>query len=236
MPGSTNNAEINWRNIKINHEMRHHICQTLTLLSLCLFTLFISSCRTSRNTGKQPFILVIDAGHGGRDLGASGRQSHEKDLTLQTAKRFHKLVRKKCKNVEVILTRIGDEYVSLDDRAGMANFFNADLFMSIHANSARGWAEGTETFIHPSARGSRSEHLATLIQEQYANEAGRRNRGVKTANFAVLRKTKMPSILTEIGFISNKEEEKYIKSKKGQKELAKCLYNAFSQYYKDTYR
>lgn len=216
--------------------MRHHICQTLTLLSLCLFTFFISSCRTSRNTGKQSFILVIDAGHGGRDLGASGRQSHEKDLTLQTAKRFHKLVRKKCKNVEVILTRIGDEYVSLDDRAGMANFFNADLFMSIHANSARGWAEGTETFIHPSARGSRSEHLATLIQEQYANEAGRRNRGVKTANFAVLRKTRMPSILTEIGFISNKEEEKYIKSKKGQKELAKCLYNAFSQYYKDTYR
>ena len=129
------------------------------------------------------------------------------------------------------MTRTDDEYVSLDDRAGMANFFNADLFMSIHANSARGWAEGTETFIHPSARGSRSERLARLIQIQYTYEAGRKNRGVKTANFAVLRKTRMPSILTEIGFISNKEEENYLKSKKGQKELARCLYNAFQQYY-----
>lgn len=217
--------------------MKHHyICQTLTLLSLCLFTFFTSSCRTSKTTNTRSFVLVIDAGHGGRDLGASGRQSHEKDLTIRTAKRFRKLVRKNCKNVEVILTRIGDEYVSLDDRAGMANFFNADLFMSIHANSARGWAEGTETFIHPSARGSRSEHLANLIQEQYTYEAGRKNRGVKTANFAVLRQTRMPSVLTEIGFISNKEEEKYIKSKKGQKKIAKCLYNAFTQYYKATYR
>lgn len=217
--------------------MKHHyICQTLTLLSLCLFTLFTSSCRTSKTSNTQPFVLVIDAGHGGRDLGASGRQSHEKDLTIRTAKRFSKLVRKNCKNVEVILTRIGDEYVSLDDRAGMANFFNADLFMSIHANSARGWAEGTETFIHPSARGSRSEYLANLIQEQYTYETGRKNRGVKTANFAVLRQTRMTSVLTEIGFISNKEEEKYIKSKKGQKKIAKCLYNAFTQYYKEIYR
>lgn len=211
----------------------YNIWQVLTFLTLCLLTLVTTSCRTSRHADKPPFVLVIDAGHGGRDLGASGRKSHEKDLTIQTARRFSKLIRKNCKNVEVIMTRIDDEYVSLDDRAGMANFFNADLFMSIHANSARGWAEGTETFIHPSARGSRSERLARLIQIQYTYEAGRKNRGVKTANFAVLRKTRMPSILTEIGFISNKEEENYLKSKKGQKELARCLYNAFQQYYTD---
>ena len=194
----------------------YNIWQVLTFLTLCLLTLVTTSCRTSRHANRPPFVLVIDAGHGGRDLGASGRKSHEKDLTIQTARRFSKLIRKNCKNVEVIMTRTDDEYVSLDDRAGMANFFNADLFISIHANSARG---------------CRSERLAKLIQIQYTYEAGRKNRGVKTANFAVLRKTRMPSILTEIGFISNKEEENYLKSKKGQKELARCLYNAFQQYY-----
>ena len=126
-------------------------------------------------------------------------------------------------------TRPDDEFISLNDRAGMANFYRADLFISIHSNSARGWAEGTETFIHPSARGSRSERMARLIEQEYV-KAGRESRGVKTANFAVLRNTRMPAVLTEIGFISNRSEERFMNSRKGQKRLARSISNAFIRY------
>ncbi len=173
---------------------------------------------------------MIDAGHGGNDQGAAGRRSLEKDVNLQIARRVCKLIRKECDGVRIIQTRPNDEFISLDDRAGMANFYNADLFISIHANSARGWAEGTETFIHGSASGGRSEHMARLIEEEYI-KAGRRSRGVKTANLSVLRNTRMPAVLTETGFISNREEERFINSRKGQKRLARSICNAFARYY-----
>lgn len=173
--------------------------------------------------------MVVDAGHGGNDQGASGRRSLEKEVNLKVARRVCKLIRKQCRDVEVIQTRPDDEFISLNDRAGMANFYRADLFISIHSNSARGWAEGTETFIHPSARGSRSERMARLIEQEYV-KAGRESRGVKTANFAVLRNTRMPVVLTEIGFISNRSEERFMNSRKGQKRLARSISNAFIRY------
>ena len=216
--------------------MRFHLTSynpVTLLILLCTVVLTLSSCRSSRNLRRDPFIMVIDAGHGGRDIGAAGRKSNEKDINLKTAKRVSKLIRKHCRHVEVIMTRTDDEYVTLSDRAGMANFFNADLFLSIHSNSARGWAEGTETFIHPSAKGTKSERFARLIQWEYINNGKRESRGVKTGNLAVLRKTRMPAVLTEIGFISNKEEEKFIKSRRGQKKIARCLFNAFKQYYEE---
>ena len=192
---------------------------------LCLAT----GCRSSRSLGREPFVLVVDAGHGGNAQGAAGRRSLEKDINLKVARRVCKRIRKKCKGVEVIQTRPDDEFVTLDDRAGMANFFGADLFISIHSNSARGWAEGTETFIHPSARGSRSERMARLIEQEYVKH-GRKSRGVKTANFAVLRGTRMPAVLTELGFISNRREERFMKSRKGQKRLARSISDAFVRY------
>lgn len=201
-------------------------------IGLLLFSLLLtlSGCRSSRSLQNSSFVLVVDAGHGGNDQGAAGRRSLEKDINLNVAKRVCKLIRKNCKGVAVIQTRPDDEFISLDDRAGMANFYRADMFISIHSNSARGWAEGTETFIHPSARGSRSEQLARYIEQEYARHGGRKSRGVKTANFAVLRQTRMPAVLTEVGFISNRQEEKFIKSRKGQKRLAKCISNAFIRY------
>lgn len=201
---------------------------------MLLLLLLVTGCRSSGNLASFPdFVLVIDAGHGGNDHGASGRRSHEKQITLKTAQQVKKQIRKKCPRVEVIMTRTQDEYLTLDDRSGMANFFHADLFLSIHANSAKGWAEGTETFIHPAARHSPSERFARLIQDQYVQSGHRKSRGVKTANFAVLRQTRMPAVLTEIGFISNRKEEKFMNSRKGRKKLSRCISRAFIEYYKE---
>ena len=209
------------------HKCWLHILYVV-LVACILFT--TSGCRSSRSLQRQPFVLVVDAGHGGNDQGAAGRRSLEKDINLKVAKRVCKLIRKKCKGVEVIQTRPDDEFVTLEDRAGMANYFGADLFISIHSNSSRGWAEGTETFIHPSSCGSRSERMARLIEREYVRQGKRKSRGVKTANFSVLRNTRMPAVLTEIGFISNRKEEKFIKSKRGQKKLARCISDAFARF------
>lgn len=196
---------------------------------LCAVLWLTTGCRSSRTVQDGHFVLVVDAGHGGNDQGAAGRRSLEKDINLKVARRVCHRIRKKCKDVEVIQTRPDDYFVTLDDRAGMANYFRADLFISIHSNSARGWAEGTETFIHPSARGGQSEKMARLIEQEYIR-SGRKSRGVKTANFAVLRGTRMPAVLTELGFISNRREERFMKSRKGQKRLARCISNAFIRY------
>lgn len=210
-----------------------NILQTIAILTLLfLFATNTNMVFARKNTEK--FILVIDPGHGGNDLGATGRRSHEKDLTLKIAKRAAKLIRRHTKNTIVILTREKDEYVSLEERAGMANFFHADLFLSIHTNSARTLAQGTESFVHRKRSSSWSKYFATLLQIEYTYNAKRQNRGVKRANFSVLRETNMPAVLTEVGFISHAQEEKYMKSRRGYKKLASCICQAFIQY-KETF-
>lgn len=216
--------------------MRHTtIRRTLRTALLLATTLLATGCRTAHTAATGAFTVVIDAGHGGNDQGAAGRRSLEKEVTLATARTTARLIRKHTRGVRVIQSRPDDEFVKLEDRAGMANFYQADLFISIHANSARQWAQGTETFIHHKARGTSAERLATYIQAEYT-ALGLPNRGVKTANFAVLRLTRMPAVLTEIGFISNRQEERYISSRKGRKQIARSICNAFCRYLDDTCR
>lgn len=179
------------------------------------------------------FRIVLDAGHGGRDQGASGRKVQEKELTLKITKRAGKYIRRRTRGVDVILTRDKDEFVSLNERANFANFCQADLFISIHVNSAKGYADGTETFVWNKRQNPWSLKMAQLIQTEYTHRAKRKNRGVKKANFAVLRNTNMPAVLTEVGFISNAEEEKFLKSRRGRKKMAYCIYRAVKEYLND---
>ena len=95
----------------------------------------------------QPYTLVIDAGHGGKDPGAIGRKSKEKNINLAVALAFGKLVEQNCPDVKVVYTRKTDVFVELDERANIANRNKADLFVSIHVNStaAKNGPQGTET-------------------------------------------------------------------------------------------
>lgn len=201
-----------------------YLCGIIWGLLLSLFTLPQSAQARDR------FTIVIDAGHGGKDQGAAGRKMQEKEITLKIAQRAGKYIRRRTRGVDVILTRERDEFISLNERANFANFCEADLFISIHANSARGYAEGTETFVWNKRHNPWSLKLARLIQKEYTERAKRKNRGVKKANFAVLRNTNMPAVLTEVGFISNAQEEKYMKSRRGRRKLAYCIYQAVKQY------
>src|SRR5699024_10534038 len=154
--------------------------------------------------------IFIDPGHGGRDGGAAANGLKEKNVTLKIAKKIRNRL-KKYKNVKVKMSRTGDSYPSLSKRARMANNWGADLFLSIHINSGGG--VGYEDYIHNSlSSNSRAGKIQRSINREVVRSTGWRNRGRKKANFAVLRQTKMPAILTENGFIDTKSDANKLKS------------------------
>ncbi|MBR1665704.1 MAG: N-acetylmuramoyl-L-alanine amidase [Bacteroidaceae bacterium] len=179
---------------------------------------------------------VIDAGHGGRDTGCEGTLTKEKDITLAVAKEVGRLVKKNIKGVRVVYTREKDKYLTLQERCDIANSRGATLFISIHVNSASNqFARGTESFFATNVplkgtQAGKSELLALLLQRQYLSHGREISRGVKQRELYVCEHTNMPSVLTEIGFISNLNEEAYLNSKDGQRELAEAIYKALAEW------
>lgn len=190
-------------------------------------------------------VWVIDAGHGGNDVGCEGTKAKEKDITLSVAKRVAELVRANIPNVKVVMTRERDKYLSLSQRCEIANSADASLFLSIHVNSVPEYTNvrGTETFYGPvgatnnkgleKARKQyiqKSELLAWEMQKYYGLVGRPISRGVKRERYYVILHTRMPSILTEIGFITTPSEQEYMTSKKGQEEIAQCIYRGLRDY------
>ena len=154
--------------------------------------------------------IVIDPGHGGHDPGAVQDGIREKDLNLRLAERLAQLLEKA--GFRAILTRTGDVFVSLDDRADTVRRENGDILLSIHQNSSNNVnAAGVEVFFAPQNRYAKaSMHLAHVVQLgimiKNSGLATPADRGIKRAGFRVLRKADCPAILLECGFISNAQE------------------------------
>jgi N-acetylmuramoyl-L-alanine amidase len=255
--------------------------RTININSIKLFSIFlvftISTVSASEVKEPKKWVIVIDAGHGGRDSGAQGSISFEKNIALAIALKTGEYIEQNLSNVTVLYTRKNDSFPELYERATFANKNNADLFISIHAN----WANtrnirGTETFIMGLAQDEQnlavamkenevimlendystkyegfdpkspesyimftlmqniyqgqSTSLATKIQSEYKESIKRTDRGVKQAGFVVLFMTTMPSVLTETGFITNPEEEKFLNSKQGQDFIASSIFRACREY------
>lgn len=162
-------------------------------------------------------LIVIDAGHGGDDLGTHSESKpkyHEKSLNLTTAIALNDFLQKM--GFQTLMTRSKDEFISLQQRAEFANEKGADLFVSVHYNSAPAKkAEGIEIFYYKSddnkTRSTISRKLASSILTQLTKITGAKSRGVKHGNFAVIRETKMPAVLIEGGFLTNENEMQKIK-------------------------
>lgn len=251
----------------------------LAFLTLILFPSF------SNNSTNPPYRIkniVIDAGHGGKAVGALGKTSTEKKVTLQVALRLGRLIQEKFPSIKVHYTRTSDIFVPNENRTNLANRVKADLFISIHCNSMpssktnRTATKGAETFVagfgrideqdvairenadilmekdYQSKYGGydpknpesmiifslmknqfrdQSIKFASAIQNEYKS-AGRVNRGVKEQNILILQRAGMPAVLTEIGFISNPQEEKYINSVEGQIEIVNNIASALETYKK----
>lgn len=162
--------------------------------------------------------IMIDPGHGGKDPGAVGNGLKEKELTLDIAKRIKKILETEYTGVEVRLTRESDTYLELSDRARMANAWGADFFLSIHINAGGG--KGWESFRYSSAS-SRTVAYQNVIHPEVIRAAGVTDRGKKMANFAVLRETRMPALLTENMFIDNVQDAARLKNSAFLEKLAR---------------
>lgn len=252
---------------------------TVTLSSL-LFTWFILVFSNTNGYSQEAYRLkkvVIDAGHGGKDSGAIGRKSKEKDIALNVTLKVGKYIQDNFSDVKVIYTRDRDVFVPLSDRSRIANESGADLFISIHCNSTENRSPyGSETYVmglhktqgnldvamrenavityeedystkyegyNPNSAESyiifsliqnshldQSLNIASLIQDEFRERTLRRDRGVKQAGFVVLWQNSMPSVLVELGFLSNPREEDYLITDDGQSYLASAIFRAFREY------
>ncbi|MCR1850197.1 N-acetylmuramoyl-L-alanine amidase [Paeniclostridium sordellii] len=174
--------------------------------------------------------VFLDPGHGGYDSGALGFGRKESELNLQVAKRVERKLQ--SQNIEVVMSRKTDEFISLGKRAELANNYGADVFVSIHQNSAENQsANGIETYYHPNKQGYKP--LALDIQNSAIKITGARNREVKSSNLAVLRESNMPSALFESGFITNENESYKLADPSYQDKLATGIASGIEKYLRD---
>ncbi|MBI4854273.1 MAG: N-acetylmuramoyl-L-alanine amidase [Acidobacteria bacterium] len=216
--------------------------------------------------------IVIDAGHGGHDVGALGPNGlQEKDLVLDVALRLRDIIKQQLPEIEVVMTRDKDTFISLEERTAIANAQSADLFLSIHANSGQSLdASGVETYYlsinankeelevaarenSSTTRNARdlqsllqrivledkvleSRGFAQIIQGKLVTGLGKINqsagvdRGVKKAPFIVLIGANMPSVLSEISFVSNPEQAKLLQTKEFRQQIANSLFSGVYNY------
>jgi N-acetylmuramoyl-L-alanine amidase len=161
-------------------------------------------------------VVVIDAGHGGYDRGGiPGQRVSEKDMTLDVAQRLRKVL--SANGYRVVMTRDSDVFVPLGTRTAIANQYRNAIFVSIHFNSAtRGGADGIETYFY--SRNSLA--LASAIHHYVAGGAPSPNRGVRRRGYFVLRRTNVPAILVECGFLTNPTEASYVQNASYRQKLA----------------
>jgi N-acetylmuramoyl-L-alanine amidase len=155
-----------------------------------------------KNTSKTFTTVVVDAGHGGKDSGTYRRYAPpEKLVTLDVAQRLERKLRES--QLKTVMTRSSDVFIPLDERVRIENSQNKAIFVSIHFNdSRRRGIRGFETYYHSGA----SSELANRIQAKLMTIPNSANRGVRTANFRVLRLAAYPAVLVECGFLSNRAE------------------------------
>lgn len=176
------------------------------------------------NSGKK--VVVIDAGHGYQDPGAVGSQTTEKKLNLALALKVEALLQNDP-NIDVVLTRSDDTFLELKERVKVAEKLNADVFVSIHANSSgSSAASGTETYYQRSS----SKKLAQTIHKYFVAATGFKDRGVQYGNFHVIRETTMPAVLLEVGFISNRTEESKMMDSAKQDQVAASVVKGIKEY------
>ena len=249
-----------------------------SLLVLLLTCALFASFSVIKNDTQKPFVVVLDAGHGGKDSGNIGNGFVEKDIVLDVTLQIGKIL-EKVPGIKVVYTRKTDVLIDLYRRGPIANEVDADIFVSIHCDAFTNQAYGVGTFVMGVDKSGKNLNTAkkeneviflednyeeryagfdpnrpesliglTLMQEEYldqsinlagliqsniVNNLKRKDRSVRSAPFWVLHSSYMPSVLVELGFLTNKKEGPYVNSKKGRRELATQVANGILMYKKN---
>lgn len=265
---------------------KRKIVKNIAMVFLLLAITLLTSSSTHKKTDFKVRTVIIDAGHGGKDPGTSGSRTKEKDIVLDVALKLGGYINEHLPDVKVIYTRKTDVFVELGERARIANKNDADVFISIHANSLprsvsvqrKAAIYGTETYVMAERNSSRnlevakrensvilleedyekkydfdpkspeslilfsltqsafqekSIYLANKIEEQFGQRAGRRSNGVKQSSLYLMWSTTMPSVLVEIGYLSNPKEENELNDSSVQGNIASGIFRAFRDYKND---
>lgn len=177
-------------------------------------------------------VIVLDAGHGGTDPGAVGNGIYEKNIVLDSVARTAALL--KAQGATVVLSRPDDVFKTLDQRVTFANNSGAHLFISFHANAGASSASGIETWhsVNKASNVSQGRELAYDIQNRMIAATGAVNRGVKSGDFYVIKYTKMPSVLLELGFITNASDASKMNTASYRQTLATAVTNGVLDYFK----
>ncbi len=199
----------------------------------CLLAMPIHSQRLCRKP-----IVIIDPGHGGTDYGAvSGNGIKEKDIVLNIALKMQQLNTLVFENsFEIYLTRSRDTLISLGDRSKLAQVLKPDVFISFHCNQAdNAFAKGMEVYVfeEESIYKRSSTFIAYQIQSTAKEKLSFKTRGIKQANFQVLRETQSvcPAILVELGFLSATDEADYLEQSDKQDALALVVLKSLIKYF-----
>ena len=249
-----------------------------SLLVLLLTCALFASFSVIKNDTQKPFVVVLDAGHGGKDSGNIGNGFVEKDIVLDVTLQIGKIL-EKVPGIKVVYTRKTDVLIDLYRRGPIANEVDADIFVSIHCDAFTNQAYGVGTFVMGVDKSGKNLNTAkkeneviflednyeeryagfdpnrpesliglTLMQEEYldqsinlagliqsniVNNLKRKDRSVRSAPFWVLHSSYMPSVLVELGFLTNNKEGPYVNSKKGRRELATQVANGILMYKKN---
>ena len=253
---------VNDRNMKLNDLtvwLGHPIAESRGMLYISRrdFRKSIAPVLYPQNSGKPPtlFTIVLDAGHGGKDNGTQNTRLgvKEKSVALDIVVRLSTIL--KSNGYKILLTRKTDKFVELSDRAEYANKSRANLFVSVHCNAASSKSvSGVETFAvtpqwMPSTASSRqtksdnikvpgndsdnwSQLLSYYIQRSIRAATGSPDRGVKRARFAVLKSTKMPATLIEVGFLSNTSECRRLATSSYRQKIAEAIASGIMTYHR----
>jgi len=188
----------------------------IALLEAGLLTTFLACSSYAASRDSSPITVVIDAGHGGFDRGGiPGQRVSEKDMTLDVARRLKSVLT--ASGYRVVMTRDSDDFIPLGTRCSIANSNRNAIFVSVHFNSAtRAGASGIETYFY--SRDSLA--LASAIHHYVVGGAPSSSRGVRRRGYYVLRKTSIPAVLVECGFLTNPTEAAYAQNASYRQKLA----------------
>jgi N-acetylmuramoyl-L-alanine amidase len=193
-------------------------CRSYLFVASSLITLLAcGDCHAAKgNPTSGDLTIVIDAGHGGHDRGGiPGQRIAEKDMTLDVAQRLRNVLA--ASGYHVVMTRDSDVFVPLPTRVAIANSYRNAIFVCFHFNATqRAGAGGIETYFY--SRDSLA--LASAIHHYVVGGAPSANRGVRRRGYYVLRKTSVPAVLVECGFLTNPTEAAYAQSASYRQKLA----------------
>ncbi|PWW05488.1 N-acetylmuramoyl-L-alanine amidase [Paenibacillus cellulosilyticus] len=184
-----------------------------------------STPSTSTGSSDKVYKVVIDAGHGGKDPGASTASGlYEKTFNLSIVLKVKELLDKESR-IQATYTRTGDTYPTLQERVDTANKLKADAFISIHANSYTATTNGTETYYNRAD----SKPFATIMHKYLVKATGLKDNGVRFGDFKVIRETTMPAILLESGYLTNATDAKALFDSAIQSKIAAAIVSGLKE-------